>query len=30
MQYAVITDRKAIPEKAKADLDILIGKYLNP
>jgi len=28
MQYAVITDRKAIPEKAKADLDILIGKYL--
>jgi len=28
MQYAVITDRKAIPEKAKADLDILVGKYL--
>jgi len=28
MQYAVITDKKAIPEKAKADLDILIGKYL--
>jgi 5'-methylthioadenosine phosphorylase len=28
MQYAVITERKAIPEKAKADLDILIGKYL--
>jgi 5'-methylthioadenosine phosphorylase len=28
MQYAVITDRKFIPESAKADLDILVGKYL--
>jgi 5'-methylthioadenosine phosphorylase len=28
MQYAVITERRAIPERAKADLDILIGKYL--
>ena len=28
MQHAVITDRKMIPEKARADLDILIGKYL--
>ncbi len=28
MQYAVITDKKAIPEKAKADLDILVGRYL--
>jgi 5''-deoxy-5''-methylthioadenosine phosphorylase len=28
MRYAVITERKAIPERAKADLDILIGKYL--
>lgn len=28
MQYAVITDRKVIPEKTKADLGILIGKYL--
>ena len=28
MQYAVITEKKAIPEQAKADLDILIGKYL--
>jgi 5'-methylthioadenosine phosphorylase len=28
MRYAVITDRKAIPEKAKADLNILVGKYL--
>jgi 5'-methylthioadenosine phosphorylase len=28
MQYAVITERKVIPERAKADLDILIGKYL--
>ncbi len=30
MQYAVITDKKVIPEKAKADLDILIGRYLKP
>ncbi|GAM11683.1 S-methyl-5'-thioadenosine phosphorylase [Geobacter sp. OR-1] len=28
MQYAVITDRKAIPESAKQKLDILVGKYL--
>lgn len=28
MQYAVITDRKSIPEKAKSDLKILVGKYL--
>jgi 5'-methylthioadenosine phosphorylase len=28
MQYAVITDKKAIPAQTKADLDILIGKYL--
>jgi len=28
MQYAVITDRKTIPEKTKADLEILLGKYL--
>ena len=27
MQYAVITDRKVISEKVKADLDILVGKY---
>jgi 5'-methylthioadenosine phosphorylase len=28
MQYAVITDRNVISEKMKADLDILVGKYL--
>lgn len=28
MQYAVITDKKTIPEKTKADLAILVGKYL--
>lgn len=28
MQYAVITDKKTIHEKTKADLDILVGKYL--
>lgn len=28
MQYAVITDKKSIPERTKADLDILVGKYL--
>ena len=28
MQYAVITDRKVITAKSKADLDILVGKYL--
>ncbi|GMR04231.1 MAG: S-methyl-5'-thioadenosine phosphorylase [Thermodesulfobacteriota bacterium] len=28
MKYAVITDTSAIPEKAKEDLDLIIGKYL--
>jgi 5'-methylthioadenosine phosphorylase len=28
MQYAVITDRKVIPEKTRADLQIIVGKYL--
>lgn len=28
MQYAVITDRKAIPQQAKEDVAILVGKYL--
>jgi len=28
MKYAVISDPKVIPESTKADLDILIGKYL--
>jgi len=28
MQYAVITDRKAIPEKVKEDLALLVGRYL--
>jgi len=28
MQHAIITDRGAIPEQAKKDLDIIIGKYL--
>jgi 5'-methylthioadenosine phosphorylase len=28
MKYAVISDKKGIPEKTKADLDILLGKYL--
>jgi len=28
MQHAVITDRKVIPEKAKEDLALLVGKYL--
>jgi 5'-methylthioadenosine phosphorylase len=28
MQYAIITDRKVIPEKAKEDLAILVGIYL--
>jgi 5'-methylthioadenosine phosphorylase len=28
MQYAVITDKKTIPAQTKADLDILVGKYL--
>lgn len=28
MQYAVITDRKMIPEQTKADLQLLVGKYL--
>jgi len=29
MQFAVITDRKVIPQKAKEDLAILVGKYLS-
>ena len=29
MQFAIITDRKVIPEKAKEDLAILVGKYLS-
>jgi len=29
MKYAVITDRKVITARAKADLDILVGKYLS-
>ena len=28
MQYAIITDKSAISEKALSDLDIFIGKYL--
>jgi 5'-methylthioadenosine phosphorylase len=28
MKYAVISDKKGIPEKTRADLDILVGKYL--
>jgi 5'-methylthioadenosine phosphorylase len=28
LQYAIITDRGAIPEQTKKDLDIIIGKYL--
>ena len=28
LQYAIITDRAVIPERAKQDLDIIIGKYL--
>ncbi|MFC1804954.1 S-methyl-5'-thioadenosine phosphorylase [Candidatus Omnitrophota bacterium] len=28
LKYALITDRKSIPAKAKKDLDIIIGKYL--
>jgi 5'-methylthioadenosine phosphorylase len=28
MKYAILTDRKAIPEAAKTKLDLLIGKYL--
>ena len=28
LQYAVITDRKLIPEKVKKELDIIIGKYV--
>jgi len=28
MQYAIITDRSAIPAKAREDLDLLIGRYL--
>ena len=28
LKYAIITDRKAIPEKARKDLNLLIGRYL--
>jgi len=28
LKYAIITDRKVIPEKVKKDLDIIIGKYV--
>lgn len=28
LQYALITDKKKIPEKTRKDLDIIIGKYL--
>ncbi|MDH4226557.1 MAG: S-methyl-5'-thioadenosine phosphorylase [Deltaproteobacteria bacterium] len=28
MKFATVTDKKAIPEKTKKDLDIILGKYL--
>jgi 5'-methylthioadenosine phosphorylase len=28
LKYAIITDKEAIPEKAKEDLSLLLGKYL--
>ena len=28
LKYAIITDKKVIPEKIKKDLDIIIGKYV--
>ncbi len=28
LKYAIVTDKKLIPEKVKKDLDILIGKYI--
>jgi 5'-methylthioadenosine phosphorylase len=28
LQYALITDRKSIPEETKQQLDLLVGKYL--
>lgn len=28
LKYAIVTDRKLIPEKTKKDLDIIIGKYV--
>jgi 5'-methylthioadenosine phosphorylase len=28
LKYAIVTDKKLIPEKVKKDLDIIIGKYL--
>lgn len=28
LKYAIITDKKLIPEKVKKDLDIIIGKYI--
>ncbi len=30
LKYATITDPKAIPDKAREELDLLIGKYLSP
>lgn len=28
LQFAIVTDKKLIPEKTKKDLDIIIGKYI--
>ena len=28
LKYAIVTDRKVIPQKIKKDLDIIIGKYV--
>lgn len=28
MQYAVITDKKTIPARTRADLDVIVGRYL--
>jgi 5'-methylthioadenosine phosphorylase len=29
LKYAIITDRKLIPERVKKDLKIIIGKYIS-
>jgi len=29
LKYAIITDKKLIPEKIKKDLEVIIGKYIN-
>jgi 5'-methylthioadenosine phosphorylase len=29
MQYAIITDKSVIPDEAKKNLDIIVGKYLS-